>query len=111
MSPTLPLRVRTNVILIKWKKQMTIEDLLKALQTLSLKEEKHEQRTLELLRWALEQEQRCQVNNQWNPPDAEQVPERLCRHCLIRWSCPSVHFAFPWERSDEASRYLEGYDP
>jgi hypothetical protein len=73
--------------------------------------EQHEQRTLELLRWAIEQEQLCQANNQWKPPEAEQVPERLCHHCLIRWSCSSVHFSFPWEVSDKQRLDLEGYDP
>jgi hypothetical protein len=73
--------------------------------------EQHEQRILELLRWAVEQEHRCQTNNEWKPPEAEQVPERLCRHCLIRWGCSSVHFSFPWETSGEQSSELEGYDP
>lgn len=72
--------------------------------------EHHEQRTLAILRWALEQEQRCQTTNQWKAPEAENVPERLCRHCLIRWSCPSVHFSFPWETSGEQRLEVEGYD-
>lgn len=72
--------------------------------------EQHEQRTLELLRWTLEHEQRCQTTHQWKPPDTEHVPERLCRHCLIRWSCSSVHFAFPWEPSGKQSLDMEGYD-
>lgn len=65
-----------------------------------------EQRTLDLLRWALEQEMICRTNGQWNPPSSEQVPERLCRHCLIRWSCPSVHFSFPWETSTHQEQDL-----
>ena len=69
-----------------------------------------EQRTLDLLRWALEQELICRANSQWNPPSPEQVPERLCRHCLIRWSCPSVHFSFPWQNTMQQNQELNGVD-
>lgn len=69
-----------------------------------------EQRTLDLLRRALEQEMRCRTNSQWNPPAAEQVPERLCRHCLIRWSCPAVHFSFPWQNSKQQDLEPDEFD-
>lgn len=71
----------------------------------------HERQTMELLRWTIEQEQYCQIQNEWKPPAAELVPERLCHHCLIRWSCPSVHFSFPWDASHKRSTGLEPYDP
>lgn len=61
--------------------------------------EQHEYHTLNFLRWVIEQERHCSESNLWLPPEPEQVPQRLCRHCLIRWSCPSVHFSFPWDSS------------
>ncbi|HEU5378171.1 MAG TPA: PD-(D/E)XK nuclease family protein [Ktedonobacteraceae bacterium] len=73
-------------------------------------DDQHEQHTLDLLRWVIEQEQLCSENNQWKPPAPEQIPQRLCRHCLIRWSCPSVRFPFPWEASNEQTPEIEEYD-
>lgn len=73
-------------------------------------DDQHEQHTLSLLRWVIEQEQLCSENNQWKPPAPEQIPQRLCRHCLIRWSCPSVHFSFPWEASNGQTPDLEECD-
>ncbi|MHB8599575.1 MAG: PD-(D/E)XK nuclease family protein [Ktedonobacteraceae bacterium] len=67
-------------------------------------DEQQEQHTLDLLRWAVEQEMRCQESGQWKAPTPDQVPQRLCQPCLIRWSCPSVHFSFPWEHTAQQEK-------
>jgi hypothetical protein len=49
------------------------------------------------LRHALERDRRCVQERRWDPPSADDVPERLCRTCLARWSCLSFHEPFPWQ--------------
>lgn len=73
--------------------------------------EDDEEQALAWLRRALEREERCQAQGRWDPPEPEQVPQRMCWACLIRWSCPSVHIPFPWERkSMEREAQQETYE-
>jgi|SRR6266852_2796458 len=65
----------------------------------------------EWLRNVLEKEERYSREGQWLPPDAEYVPEKICKECLIRYSCPSVHFPWPWMGKAAKDDELDGYEP
>jgi hypothetical protein len=55
--------------------------------------------TMAWLRGVLEKESQCMQLARWEPPVADDVPQRMCRTCQIRWSCASFHEPFPWQRN------------
>jgi PD-(D/E)XK nuclease superfamily len=74
--------------------------------------ERDEEQTLAWLRRALELEERCRATGHWDPPEAEQVPHRMCKGCQVRWSCPSVHVPFPFAGEGAGQEHeQEGYEP
>jgi hypothetical protein len=60
----------------------------------------------------MEKEYQCLQNVRWEPPVADDVPQRMCRTCQIRWSCSSFHEPLPWRRrvGNAQSDDLEVFD-
>jgi hypothetical protein len=66
--------------------------------------------TLDWLRMTLEQDETCKQSGKWEAPEADQAPQALCRNCQVRFSCPSVGKAFPWDASALQADEDEAYE-